>query len=414
MSSHISILEYFMNFVVLNSKRGQEGGGGPATLVIVLILLITLYIMLLPSEDRQELLEDDDDTTVGSSVNIDDNITLLDESPGRLDYLNLDEYDHNLDAFTLYRTTNSEELKKENAFVVRSGWFDKKTKTIRFAPEDLENLDNVMINFIATKYQGILTVTFNGETIFEGAMSRTNLDSPIHINKDIIREDNVVELSVNSVGWQFWTTNEYNIDNFVIIGDMTDISRQESTNVFIMSQTEKENLDKAKLKFNPDCMPSDVGTLDIFINNNKVFGGIPDCGILNTKEFSIRYLEEGENSVVFRTNKGSYIIDQIKVNTKLKDVVYPAYYFEVNSSIFDDIEQDNLDVELKLQFIDDDEYKKVSVYVNSATPYHINEKDADWNRNIDNKIREGTNVIKIEPEAVVDILQITVIASEHN
>jgi len=393
----------------LKHRKGQESGTGPVTLVIILTLLLTLYIVLLPPSERKELLDPDD--VDSDSVIINKNLTLLSESPGRLDYRNLDKYEHRIDAFTLYQTTESAELKKENSFYIKNGWFDKKTKSIRFPVINLENTENIMLSFTTTKHQGLLTVKFNGVPVFENELRTTFVD-PITIDNDMVQEENMIEFDVSGVGWAFWTTNEYLIEGFRVVADVSDTSRQASRNVFVVSQQEKENLDKVKVKFSPDCIPNQVGRLEILINNNRIFWGIPDCGILNTKEFSTGHIDEGENSLVFRTEQGSYLVDQITVVNELKDIIYPFYYFDINESIFEEVENGKIDIFLNFQFFDDSEYKKARIYINGHKT-SMNTYDETWDKNINSYVEEGTNGIKIEPDdTILDIIRLTVEARE--
>ena len=67
-----------------------------------------------------------------------------------------------------------------------------------------------------------------------------------------------------------------------------------------------------------------VGKLDVFINSNNVFSSVPDCGTLRPVEFAPSVLSEGENKIIFRTDRGNYLIDQIVVKTELEDPVAPT------------------------------------------------------------------------------------------
>jgi hypothetical protein len=146
--------------------------------------------------------------------------------------------------------------------------------------------------------------------------------------------ENVLEFSVSGVGAKFWTTNEYTFSEIMITGDISDTSKQESRNTFHISPEEGANVEKAVLKMNPECSPRSVGMLHIHINGRNVFSGIPDCGILNTYSISPSLLNIGKNSVAFRTEQGSYLIDQIQVKTFLKEPVQPTYYFDMDDDYF--------------------------------------------------------------------------------
>ena len=89
-------------------KRGQSSGAGAAGLVAVIAGLIVLYILFLEPSEREELLDTDSD---GNKISDRDSEEaeiikiLLDEEPGRLDYLKDDEFEINIPSFNLYKTT---------------------------------------------------------------------------------------------------------------------------------------------------------------------------------------------------------------------------------------------------------------------------------------------------------------------
>lgn len=391
-------------------KRGQEGGGGAAALVSIIALLIVLYIIFLPPDVRKDLL-DGDSAIGGSSDNVDDEYILLQESPGRLDYLGFSEYEHPISPIYLLRSVESEELKTWSAFNVKNGVFDKKFYQTRFRIKDLEHTDNLVLSFIVRDFKGDLVIKLNGEEIFSGMIPNFN-PPPITLSKELLVDDNVFDFEVSSVGWQFWKTNEYLIEHMKVIAKVTDISRQESRNVFVLRDMEYFNLDAARLRFNPNCRPIEVGQLEITLNSQVLYTGIPDCGIPNTKEFSIGMLNRGENSLLFKTSKGSYLIDNIEVKTELRNPDYPLYHFELNETIWEDLEDKRLDIELRLKFIDGSGRKQGIVHVNGRT-FSFSTTDKDWDKDIYNHVEEDDNWIKIMPDrGVLDVINLEVVLIE--
>ena len=95
------------------SKRAQAGATG--SLLALLAVFILLYLLLIPPDLRQDLLEDDDSSTTKpitdkpSSFSF--NETVLDVTPGRIDYLKFKEYEHPLLSVNLFSTTEAEEKK---------------------------------------------------------------------------------------------------------------------------------------------------------------------------------------------------------------------------------------------------------------------------------------------------------------
>ena len=107
---------------------------------------------------------------------------------------------------------------------------------------------------------------------------------------------------VTGVGWKFWRTNEYLLENIKISASVTDVSTRESEMTFQVSSTEKNNLDLVKLRFFADCDKNKVEPLQIYMNNERIFSSVPDCGSLRSMDISPHYLLSDENRILFRTD----------------------------------------------------------------------------------------------------------------
>ncbi|MFH0977863.1 MAG: hypothetical protein V1837_01040 [Candidatus Woesearchaeota archaeon] len=318
-------------------KKGQEKATA-ASLVATIAGLIILYIIFLPPQDRAELLgEQPSSISGGGSPTTHEttrNDSIFSASPGKIFYQKLDEFEYDLSAFTLMKTTGASVISTANNFRVRNGWFDKITKNVTFTIADAENTDNVMLSFGAQRHTGTLTIKLNGAGIYDFEID-TQSPNPISLDKTLLKNGkNTLEFSVSGVGPRFWTTNEYSLHDIKIVGDVTDTTRQESKNTFYISPEESQNLEKAELKFNPDCRPSQTGILDVLLNQRSIFSGIPDCGTLNKYTFSPSLLNIGKNSINFKTGAGSYLVDQISVKTFLKQPVQPTFYFDLDENLF--------------------------------------------------------------------------------
>lgn len=320
-------------------KKAQYGAGSAATLVILIAGLIVLYLLFLPPSEREELLGDQYvglngyTTADGEVLEIYEfNETALSTSPGRIDYLQETEYEHLLSAVNLYTTTEGSYLLQEDALYVKNGIFDQLFRDIEFTIEDPENTDNVFLSFNVQMASGRLVILLNGEIIYDSYVE--TLTQPIDLSKRDLQEYNVLSFEVSEVGWKFWTTNEYELRNIQISADITDVSEQISRNTFTITDVEKFNMEKASLRFFPDCQPTEVGLLRIYINNQDIYSSIPDCGIANYIEFSPSLLTAGDNSVIFKTEEGTYLIYQIMVKTEMESQVFPVYYFDLPEALF--------------------------------------------------------------------------------
>lgn len=394
----------------LRSKKGQPtgiSGASAAVLVAIIAALIIIYILVLPPQERADLLGEnltDDDGDGGSEIR--ENSTLLLESPGRLEFMAQKEVEHALPSVNLFTTTNALVIESRQSLYVKNAWFDKAFANITFGIDDLTQTENVYLVFNIKKRGGRLILRLNGYELANNEFSQTNVE-PIELPKRILKDENVLEMSVSGVGWKFWKTNEYILENIKITADVTDISTRKSDLVFQVTSAEKSNLDRVFVKFFPDCEIDDVGPLTVLLNNNRIFSSVPDCGMLRPLEVSPHLLLSGENSLVFSTDKGAYLIDNIVVKSELKEMLYPTYYFEVNETVYDEIVDGDMDVLLYFEFVSDVEQKKAEIWVNSHQR-GIDTRDREYELNINSLVKQGNNVIEIKPKATLDVVNLRV------
>ncbi|MEK6828246.1 MAG: hypothetical protein AABX78_02750 [Nanoarchaeota archaeon] len=384
-------------------KRAQ-GGMNAAILVAIIAGLIILYIVFLPTSEREKLVEKKiTKTTEGEEKS---NV-LLKVFPGILSTSKGLEDEKEIPNIFLVETTNAKELEKINPFIVRSGWFDKRAKKIDFELEDPDNTDNAVVSFTAKKRNGILAIKLNNIVVFENELTSDTIE-PVKLDKKSLGKTNSLEFSVSSVGLKFWTTNEYSLDNVKIIGDITDTSKQESTNIFTLSDSEFSSMDRATLKFIPYCgNVNELGTLDIFINNKKLFSSVPVCDNAYKQSIPKSALNEGENNIVFKTNKGSYSVEQIKIALEFKEPTVKTYFFEIDSSTFKRVRSGDTDVELAIKFVEDKKQKRAKLDVNG----HIETVETDkmlLTKNINNKVSEGNNFVRLEPLEDMEVVELKI------
>lgn len=324
--------------------RKAQSAAGAAGLVALLAVFIVLYMLLLPPQERADLLGEQSTTGTGTGAKtglptgaFTINKTALTASPGRIEYLKFSSYDHPLPAVNLYTTTSAKILAKEESLYVKNGIFDFLSRNITFNVKDLEYTDNVLLSANTEKAQGRLRIYLNNVVIYDG---NANPLPVINIDKELLQAINTILFEVSPVGWKFWTTNEFTLTKFQVTADVMDVSEQTSKTSFIVTDTEKFNLEKATLRFFPDCNPSDVGKLRIYFNNENIYSSIPDCSQLNQLDLSPDLMSSGTNDITFKTDKGYYTISQINVHTELKKQTYPAYYFELDERLFVGEEED--------------------------------------------------------------------------
>ena len=385
--------------------KKAQGGVNAAILVAVIAGLIILYILFLPAKEREALLENKTVTKSGTNGKADAN-ALLTVFPNRLEET-AEVDDKDIPNIFLFETTNAKELEGINPFIARKGWFDEKTKTAAFTLNNLETTDNVILSFKAKKHDGILTIKLNGEVVFENNIEQETA-APINLKKELLAEDNTLDFSVSSVGLKFWKTNEYSFEDVKIIGDITDRSKQESRNIFTLTSKDLANIEEADLRFVPYCSNvADVGTLDIDINGRNIFSAVPVCDDAYKQPIPIGMLDAGENKIIFKTSRGSYSVEQTKIEFKEREVEKKVYYFEINQSQIDDIESRDKDAILRMEFVDDEENKMADININDHF-ITLDEDERVFTKNVNDFIEEGNNFIEIRPRTRLDIVELSI------
>ena len=385
-------------------SRSGQGGINAAILVAIIEGLIILYIIFLPASEKEKFIQNEGEkTTTGQEhPNV-----LLRVAPGLLSTSKGLEDEKSIPNIFLVETTNAKELEKINPFIVRNGWFDKRANKIDFDIEDPANTDNVVLSFTAKKRQGILTIKLNNAVIFESELE-SDVIEPIRLDKKLLAKTNTLEFSVSSVGAKFWTTNEYSFDNAKIIGDITDTTRQESTNIFTLSQPELSSINNAYVKFTPYCdNVKDVGALDVYINNKKLFSTVPICKNAYKQSIPKSILNEGENNIVFKTNKGRYSVEQIKISLEFKEPTVKTYFFEISNDNFKKITGGSRNAQLSIKFVDDSKKKRAKLDVNG----HAETIDTDkttFTKTINSKVSEGNNFVRLEPLEDMEVVELKI------
>lgn len=387
----------------MKENRKSQGGLNAAVLVAIIAGLIILYIIFLPTSERENLI---DDKTGGSQGNGGSTSALLKVFPGLLSVSSGLENEKKIPNIFLVETTNAKELEKINPFVVRNSWFNKQDKKIDFEIEDLANTGNVVLSFTAKKSEGTLMIKLNGATIFENDLNGGAAE-PVRLGK-ILAKANSLEFSVSSSGAKFWTTNEYSLENVKILGDITDTTRQESANLFILTDSELQSMDKATLKFIPYCKNvKDLGALDIFVNNKKLFSSVPICDNAYKQSMPKSILNQDGNNIIFKTSKGSYSVEQIKISLEFKEPKLKTYFFEISSNAFNDIKRGSKSIQALIKFTDDKKTKRLKLDVNGHLET-VDTQKQEFTRIINNKISEGNNFIRLEPFEDIEVAELRV------
>ena len=380
---------------MINRKKGQTGTNA-AILIFLIAVLIIVYIIFLPESEKQLIFEGNDSNGEVKS-GAEKARTLLREFPGTISSVFGVEDEKRLPNVFLLERKDATELVRINPFIVSASSFSEKIKTEEFNLDNVENIENVVLTFETTNEEGVLTIKLNNRIIFENEIIGSA--DPVRINKNDLGSSNVLEFSVDKPGAAFWVNNKYSLENVRIIGDISDKSQQESRNLFVLTDEEFDNLEKAALIFIPYCSSvNNVGRLDILINDREIYSSIPVCEDPYKQVIPTSTLNRGDNTVVFKTNRGSYSVEQISAEFEFKESRNPPHYFELTDNEFEDINDSRKDLVLTLEFVDDDEIKDLTVNINGHRR-NVDTRDSTFTTNINvNNTQEGNNYIRLTPE----------------
>ncbi len=386
-------------------KKAQGNASAAAVLIALIGLFIILYILLIPPEEREKILGEDElekTKEAGEKMNI-----LLSESPGRLFPAEKREFEQSFPAVSIYVGEEGMELKKLDSLYAGRSLFSSNKNNISFEVVNIGNIENALLNFYIKEGQGRLMIRLNGKEIFNKEQKKGNID-PINLNEYLVQGENLIEFEVSSPGAAFWRTNGYSLEGILVTADILRKETQESSLAFVASEEEINNMKKVKLRFTPDCTQSTAGTLTVEINNYKLYSAVADCNVpIKPLEFIPERLIAGENTLKFITNKGRYLIDNIMLNSELKEAVAPVYYFEIEKEDFEDIEENRTEAVLYIEFVDDISEKIADITVNNRL-MRLDQTEVEFNQTISKWVDQGNNALKIEPEEVLDIVELKV------
>ena len=370
---------------MFNSKRGQAAAGAAVFVAIVAGLIIMFIILVNPAE-RAALLGDDDSSTTTSTSTSDNN--LLRKNPGRIDYLAQNKIEHPLPVITINTRTEGKVLAEKSIAKVKKGVFSEETSKLLFSIPDFENTKGVMLSFKAEELDGKVKVSLNGELIYEDEPVSGNV-LPIKLSENLLDEDNEILFEVTSPGAAFWHTNSGLLKNIKVVADVTSVEFQKSRNVFLVSDTEKKNLEKIELRFVPEC-DGLMGKLNIDVNGNNIYEGVPDCGV-----------------PMIPIPLFSDMMSHVNLEFELKEVDFPVFYFDLSHEEFLDVSKGDKDVRLKLDFVDVVAEKRIDLLVNGKLK-SFETKELSYSIDLSDDAVQGTNSIKVKPKKTVDIRELNV------
>ncbi len=396
----------------MHKRKSQASASAAATLIAIIAGLIVLYILFLPPGEREKLLENGGEDNGDTDSEEENSSILLLEAPKQLYPVSRTKFEQEFPSFSVYIGEEAVELKKQDTVYVKKSLLSERRDNVTFEIVDLENTNNLLMSFVVAGGRGRLIMILNGHEIYNAEVASQNIE-PIELKEYLQEGVNVVEFAVSSPGVSFWKTNEYSVEDIIITADVKNLEAQESELTFVISQPDRDNLKKLSLRFIPDCTVTEVGRLNIWINNHNLYSAVPDCGSSQKPiEFSPDRLVAGENTLRFSTNRGKYLVDNVKLTSELKKADIPVYYFELNQSQINKVNNRTLLVSLYMKFIDDKTQKTADIYVNNHA-IRLDQTEEEFEEDISDDVVKGNNAIKIEPEETLDVVELKVMVEKN-
>ena len=399
-------------------KKAQLTNLNPQSMASLLIfiigLVLVIYIMFLPPDDRALLLEQNRSDLDGDGVkDIKEIISvLMTKEPGRLTNLAENQVIQDLPSFNLFTRTDAASLIDFDSIYIKKSLFEEQQRNITFRINDFENTANYILSLTAPTHRGILTIVLNGNILMSREVS-TSSPAPIRLPKDYLQEENYMVFKVSGPGIEFWKSNEFIMENMKITADITDKSSQENIQSFYVSEQEKDNLEAFELRFVADCKAANSGPIEIYLNKRLVYNSVPDCGtkILVPKVDGSR-INQGENDLLFRVEKGNYLLYGLETTYNLKEPIFPTYYFQLDDKNFKKIEDDDADINVTIIFPNSVDRKKGIILINDYIT-EVDTYESEYSRNIDPFVRKNNNAIEIRPKTdKLDITELKIILAE--
>ncbi|MBI2175893.1 hypothetical protein HYU40_00900 [Candidatus Woesearchaeota archaeon] len=382
-------------------KRGQgaPSGSNASILVIVIAAFIILYILFLPKGERDKILTTDASTAAKLVAGKLPGSTLINENPGTLTVLKSKEFDHSLPSFNLF--TKKEDAVLKSIDSVNVGASRSGTRKRSFILVVTDKVENAKLSFTVNSHKGNLIITQNGNEVFRGEVD--SFTEPLSIE---LEKENVFEFSTEPVPWyKPFTENSYDLREVKITGTVERLDNKEAVQTVILGTEEANLMDSATLSYFVDCSLKDVGRLDIYLNSNLLASKVPDCGSPEKWQVDPRDLRGGKNEFRFVAGEGTYLLDRLLLRTKLKEPIFPIYFFSLNNTVFRRVENNTINSTLNIMFLDDKERKTATIEINSQKT-RVDTRQANFSKNIDSFLVAGSNFLRIVPETTLNIIEL--------
>jgi hypothetical protein len=410
------------------SRRGQNAAN-TAILVAIIGGLLVGYILFLPPADREQLLFGSGGSGGGSWGGGGGGVftqygpvLVFRDTPGTLRMQKSTIVEHPIPSATIFSRVNTQVLRSVDSALVRNSVFARQPLEVHFVAER-DTAVNYLLSFNVDEVgEAPLRVLLNGNLVFERPI-RQRSPAPIPLPVEHIEDgENILTIEAADVGLAFWQRNAYVLENVLLTADVIDLSNAASTGSFSIPRDELLGIEAAQLQFVPECDPKKAARLMVMVNTRRyvlpdnttreepfvAYSGIPDCGVQLKADVPPELL--APSNVVMFSSPGEYVIDRVKLVTRLQENEYPVYYFNLPRDMFDSLDAGPAQLRLTLTFADYRNVKTGEIVINGFVQTFSTQEYA-YQAVIDPGIlTPGPNTISVTPR--VDRLDLAEIKIE--
>ncbi len=241
--------------------------------------------------------------------------------------------------FTVSYAVGSEVIKTGRNVEVKKGLTQNKPYTMSGEIEqntDLVTSGFVVISVLNTNSQGNLIVKINDEKVFDQVVRPGKIEIPL--DKNVLKDYNVVEISCSHPSWKFWSSTVYSIDKVEMgINFYGNLQKSES---FLVYEDELKDFKSAEVSFRMDDFKGE-GDIIISINDVMIFKGEPSLRFNQMFDALDVRLGPGINTISFSAESGaSYDIEDAEIIIIHEEPGRKtrSFDFDVSSSQYDNLE----------------------------------------------------------------------------
>ncbi len=364
-----------------------------AIIVFILAGLILSYILAIPPSERIKLLgsnqtiEEDTPDSVNESVFLDENI-------GNLKPISEPYQRHSLPSSRIRTRTSLETIFSISGESIVNNLFENRFARYSFSLEkDYEQLE---LSFEVDQ-DVKLNIFFNNYTLHRGEVSRGLFR--INVDDYMFRKGtNLIEISVDDVGWNIFESNNADLKNIKLFGRFLDKEQSQYKSSFSIEGDEINYIESSRFHFHVDCISE--GNLNVEVNDNNIYDAYPVCDGRNRLDVPVDDLRRGKNEVIMESTGDLYLTDMY-IENKLNETEIKQHLFSLSS---EDIEND---IFLNIEFAPSTDEKVADVSINGAKR-HLDTYNDFWERNITSIVSKGTNFIEIHPYIEMDVIRLKV------